>query len=139
MINKAILVGNVGKDPDIRATNSGEKVASFSLATSESWTDKATGERKERTQWHRVVAFGQSADLIERFVQKGTKLYVEAPIEYREWEKEGVKQHVTEIVLRGMLTRFKVLGGGREAARAGSTSAPAAGATRDALDDEVPF
>jgi len=75
-VNKIILVGNVGKDPEVRTMQNGQKVANISLATSESWKDKATGERKEKTEWHRVVIFGQLADIAERYVQKGSKIYV---------------------------------------------------------------
>lgn len=101
MINKAILIGNVGADPEIRTFESGDKVANLSLATSERWKDKSTGERKEKTEWHRVVVFGNLVDVVERYVKKGSKLYIEGKIETRKWEKDGTDRYSTEIVLRG--------------------------------------
>lgn len=108
-VNKVILVGNLGRDPEIRFTNEGQKIASFSLATSESWKDKATGERKEKTEWHRVVIFNeQIADIAERFLRKGSKVYVDGYLQNRKWtDKEGQERTTTEIALsryRGELT-----------------------------------
>lgn len=103
-INKVILVGNVGNDPEIKSMQSGDRVANLSIATSESWKDKATGERKEKTEWHRVVVFNQNlVNLVENYIKKGSKLYVEGQLETRSWEQDGVKKYTTEIVL----TRFK--------------------------------
>lgn len=95
-VNKVILVGNVGKQPDIRATQSGAKVANFSLATSSSYKDKSD-EWQEKTEWHRCVAFGKTAEAIEKYVGKGSKLYVEGALETREWEKDGIKRYSTEV------------------------------------------
>lgn len=103
-INKVILVGNVGNDPEIKTMQSGDRVANLSIATSESWKDKATGERKEKTEWHRVVVFNQNlVNLVENYIKKGSKLYVEGQLETRSWEQDGVKKYTTEVVL----TRFK--------------------------------
>jgi single-strand DNA-binding protein len=116
-VNKVILVGNLGKDPEIRTLQNGGRVANFSLATSESWKDKATGERKERTEWHRVVVFNDNlVGVIERFVKKGSKLYVEGQIETRKYtDNQGQERYTTEIVLRqyrGEITLLDSAGGG---------------------------
>src|SRR5580698_4523663 len=104
-VNKVILVGNLGKDPEIRNTQSGDKIVSFNLATSETWTDKASGERKERTEWHRIVVFNtQIADVAERYLKKGAKVYVEGALQTRKWsDQQGVERFATEVVL----ARFK--------------------------------
>ena len=100
-LNKVILIGNVGKDPDIRFLPDGSKVASFSLATSESWKDKATGERRDRTEWHRVVVFNERlAEVVERFVKKGSKLFIEGQLQTRKWtDASGIDKYTTEVVL----------------------------------------
>lgn len=99
-VNKVIIVGNVGVEPEIRSMQSGDRVANLSLATSESWKDKS-GERQEKTQWHKVVVFNQNIiGVIEKYVKKGSKLYVEGQLETRTWEKDGVKQYTTEIVIK---------------------------------------
>lgn len=103
-INKVILVGNVGNDPEIKTMQSGDRVANLSVATSESWKDKATGERKEKTEWHRVVVFNQNLiNIVESYIKKGAKIYVEGQLETRSWEQDGVKKYTTEVVL----TRFR--------------------------------
>src|ERR1044072_1665917 len=100
-VNKAILVGNLGKDPEIRTMQSGDKVASFSIATSESWKDKASGERKEKTQWHNVVIWNQGlVTIAERYLRKGSKVYIEGQMETRKYEQNGVDKYTTEVVLR---------------------------------------
>jgi single-strand DNA-binding protein len=100
-VNKVILVGNLGKDPEIRFTQAGLKMASFSLATSDSWKDKTTGERKDRTEWHRVVVMNDKiADVIEKYVKKGTKLFVEGQLQTRKYtDQQGIDRYVTEIVI----------------------------------------
>jgi single-strand DNA-binding protein len=104
-VNKVILVGNVGKDPEIRATNEGAKIASFSLATSESWKDKNTGEYKDKTEWHRVVVFNENiSNIVEKYVKKGNKVYVEGALQSKKYTgSDGVEKNITEIVI----TRFK--------------------------------
>ncbi|MCZ6741173.1 MAG: single-stranded DNA-binding protein, partial [Alphaproteobacteria bacterium] len=108
-VNKVILVGNLGRDPEVRSTQDGAKIVQLSLATSESWKDKATGERRERTEWHRVVIFNEHlAKIAEDYLRKGSKLYVEGQLQTRKWQdKEGLDRYTTEIVLgrfRGELT-----------------------------------
>jgi single-strand DNA-binding protein len=143
-VNKVILVGNLGKDPEVRRMTSGEPVVSFSLATSESWRDKASGERKEKTEWHRVVIFNKNlAEVAEKYLRKGSKVYVEGALQTRKWtDKDGQEKYTTEIVLqnfRGELTMLDTRGGeggGRERVSAGEAPARF---QRDDMDDEIPF
>ena len=103
-MNKAILIGNLGKDPEIRYTPSGTAVANFSIATSESWTDKESGEKRERTEWHRIVAWGKLAEICGEYLHKGKQVYVEGRIQTRDWEdNDGVKRYTTEIIINQML------------------------------------
>lgn len=120
-VNKVILVGNVGKDPEIRRTQDGRPIANLSLATSESWRDKATGERKEKTEWHRVVVFSEPlCKVIEQYVRKGSKLYVEGQLQTRKWtDQSGVEKYSTEVVLQGFNGSLTMLDGGRQGAGAG--------------------
>ena len=101
MINKVILVGNLGRDPDIRFSSKGEAIANLALATSESWKDKDTGEKVEKVEWHRVVVFGKLADVCQKYLHKGSKIYVEGKLQTRKWDKNGVDQYTTEVVLSG--------------------------------------
>lgn len=141
-INKVILIGNVGKDPEIRTLNSGERVANLSLATSESWRDKATGEKKEKTEWHRVTIFNeQIIKTVENYVQKGSTLYIEGAIQTRKYEQNGVEKYATEIHIgkfKGELTML----GGKPASGGEGFSGPAGKAdpakTYD-LSDDIPF
>lgn len=119
-VNKVILVGNVGKDPEIRRTQDGRPIANLSLATSESWRDKATGEKKEKTEWHRVVIFSEPlCKIVEQYVKKGAKLYIEGALQTRKWtDKDGAEKYSTEVVLQGFngsLTMLDGAGGGRGA------------------------
>lgn len=159
-INRAILLGNVGKDPEIRATTSGDRVAGFSLATSESWRDKATGERKETTEWHEIVVFNQALiPVIEQWVKKGGRVAIEGMIKTREWEdaQTGQKRRRTEIVIGrfdgkltlegqpagarrdehayGQTTAKPPASDGYGAAKAGASPPPRA----SSLDDDIPF
>ncbi len=168
-INKVILIGNVGKDPEIRSMQTGGKIANLTLATSETWNDKASGERKEKTEWHRVVVFNERvADVVERFVKKGDKLYVEGSLQTRKWtDQSGQEKFTTEVVVdrfRGDITMLSGrsgaaggaemggpsgYGGGsggqptRQPARSGngnSSSSPAWEPNRSGdLDDDIPF
>ena len=106
MINKAILVGNLGKDPEIRYTPSGMAVANFSIATSEKWKDKNSGEMQERTEWHRIVAWGRLGEICGEYLSKGRQVYIEGRIQTNQWEKDGVTRYTTEIVAKEM----KILG-----------------------------
>lgn len=139
-VNKVILVGNVGKDPEVRRMTSGDPVVNLSLATSERWRDSATGERKEKTEWHRVVIFNKAlADVAEKYVRKGSKLYLEGQLQTRKWQdRDGTEKYTTEIVLtnfRGALVLLNYL----EEGEGRSTSPPPATFSRDDLDDEIPF
>lgn len=98
-INKVILIGNAGGDPEVRYLPNGNAVANVTLATSDSWKDKQTGQQQERTEWHRVVFFGRLAEIVGEYVRKGSKLYIEGRLQTREWEKDGVKRYTTEIVV----------------------------------------
>lgn len=112
-VNKVILVGNVGKDPEIRRTQDGRAIANLSLATSESWRDKNTGERKEKTEWHRVVVFNEGlCKVVEQYVKKGAKLYIEGQLQTRKWtDQAGVEKYSTEIVLQGFSSQLTMLDG----------------------------
>jgi len=119
-VNKVILVGNVGKNPEIRRTQDGRPIANLSLATSETWRDKQTGERKEKTEWHRVVVFSEPlCKVIEQYVKKGAKLYIEGALQTRKWtDQSGAEKYSTEVVLQGFngtLTMLDGAGGGRGA------------------------
>src|ERR1700761_7751281 len=118
-VNKVILVGNLGKDPEIRSTQDGSKIVNLTLATSETWNDRASGERKERTEWHRVVIFNDRvADVAERFLKKGAKIYVEGSLQTRKWtDQSGQERYTTEVVIgrfNGQLTMLDSRGGGSE-------------------------
>jgi single-strand DNA-binding protein len=101
-INKVILVGNLGNDPEVRYMPNGNAVANISIATSDSWKDKTSGEQQEKTEWHRVVFFNRLAEIVEQYVKKGSKIYVEGRLQTRSWEQEGVKRYSTEIVASEM-------------------------------------
>ncbi|WP_374446172.1 single-stranded DNA-binding protein [Stella sp.] len=116
-VNKVILIGNLGRDPEVRSTQSGKKVVNLAIATSETWKDRNTGERQERTEWHRVVIFNERlAETAERYLRKGAKVYVEGQLQTRKWtDQSGVEKYTTEIVLqqfRGELTMLDGRGGG---------------------------
>jgi single-strand DNA-binding protein len=159
-LNKVMIIGNLGADPDVRSMTSGDEVCNLSIATSESWNDKATGERKERTQWHKVVIFNAGlVKVAKNYLKKGSKVYIEGQIETRKWQdKDGKDQYTTEIVLRpyrGELTMLDGKGGGAAANDGGGYSdAPSSGggygggpsygsaapAGRvDELADDIPF
>lgn len=112
-INKVILVGNVGRDPEIRSTHDGSRIANVSLATSESWRDRNSGERKERTEWHRVVVFNDKlVEVVEKFVKKGSKLYVEGALQTRKWtDQSGQERYSTEVVLQKFRGEITMLDG----------------------------
>ena len=116
-VNKVILVGNLGKDPEVRSTQDGSKIVNLTLATSETWNDRASGERKERTEWHRVVIFNdRTADVAERFLKKGAKIYVEGSLQTRKWtDQQGQERYTTEVVIgrfNGQLTMLDGRSGG---------------------------
>ncbi|MDD3288457.1 MAG: single-stranded DNA-binding protein [Alphaproteobacteria bacterium] len=151
-VNKVIIVGNLGKDPEVRTFQNGGRVANLTVATSENWKDKATGEKKERTEWHRVVILNENlVGIAERYLKKGAKIYIEGQLETRKWtDQSGADKYTTEVVLRpyrGELTMLdganKSSGGGADYAPMGNDAAPAvAGGSKGALsdfDDEIPF
>src|ERR1700704_44642 len=116
-VNKVILVGNLGKDPEVRRMQNGNPVVNLSVATSDSWRDKATGERKEKTEWHRVVIFSEGlAKVAEQYLKKGSKVYLEGALQTRKWQdKDGQDRYSTEVVLQGFnstLTMLDKMGGG---------------------------
>lgn len=115
-LNKVMLIGNVGKDPEIRSTQDGKEIANFSIATSESWKDKNTGERKEKTEWHKIVIFNQNlAAVVRNYVRKGSKLYIEGQLQTRKWtDKDGVEKYSTEIVLQNFVGTLIMLDGKKD-------------------------
>ncbi len=164
-VNKVILIGNLGKDPEVRTTQDGQKIVNLTLATSESWTDRSSGERKERTEWHRVVIFNDRiGEVAERYLRKGRKVFVEGSLQTRKWtDQSGQERYTTEVVIQRFRGELVLLdsqrgedggmgeGGGGYRER---TAAPARGATVSAprsggpaweapkggdLDDEIPF
>ena len=164
-VNKVILVGNLGADPEIRRLNSGDPVVNLRIATSETWRDKNSGERREKTEWHQVVIFNDNlAKVAEQYLKKGMKVYIEGSLQTRKWEKDGFERYTTEIVLqkfRGELQMLDARGQGGEGGQVGyggggrggsdfSQSGPnddygrgggrsgGSGSSRD-LDDEIPF
>ena len=159
-VNKVILVGNLGKDPEVRRMQDGRPVVNMSVATSESWRDKATGERKEKTEWHRVVIFNEGlAKIAEQYLKKGAKVYLEGQLQTRKWtDQQGVEKYSTEVVLQGFNSALTMLdragggggssdfggggdsqdfGAGRPAAR--QPAMAGGGGKRGDLDDEIPF
>ena len=148
-VNKVILVGNLGKDPEVRRLTSGDPVVNLSIATSESWRDKASGEKKEKTEWHRVVIFNKNlADVAEKYLKKGAKVYIEGQLQTRKWtDKDGAEKYSTEVMLqnfRGELTMLDGRNGGGEGGGFGGGGSRGAGEApasfqRDEMDDEIPF
>ena len=158
-VNKVILIGNLGADPEIRRTQDGRPIANLRVATSESWRDKTTGERKEKTEWHRVVIFNEGlCKIAEQYLKKGSKVYLEGALQTRKWQdKDGQDKYSTEVVLQGFNSQLTMLdgrgGGGAEAGEGGGdnfgspgptasrrpAAAAAAGGRRDDMDDEIPF
>ena len=161
-VNKVILVGNLGKDPEIRRTQDGRPIANLSIATSETWRDKATGERKEKTEWHRVVIFNEGlCKVAEQYLKKGAKVYIEGALQTRKWtDQSGVEKYSTEVVLQGFnstLTMLDGRGGGGGGGSFGDepggdfgSSGPVSSAPRrpvaaggggrnNDMDDDIPF
>jgi single-strand DNA-binding protein len=145
-VNRVILIGNLGKDPEIRYTQAGEPIANFSLATNEAWTDKS-GQKQERTEWHRVEIFGKAAQVARDYLSKGRQVYLEGSIRYDEWtDKDGNKKYMTKIRVSGPGSRMVLLG-----SRGEGTGRPAEGPARETgaggpppedfqvSDDDVPF
>jgi single-strand DNA-binding protein len=158
-VNKVILVGNLGADPDIKRTQDGRPIANLSIATSDTWRDKNTGERKEKTEWHRVVIFNEGlCKVAEQYLKKGAKVYIEGALQTRKWQdKDGKDKYSTEVVLQGFNSTLTMLdsrssgGGGSFASDEGGggsfgsggpsqrRSVPASGGGRDDMNDDIPF
>jgi single-strand DNA-binding protein len=157
-VNKVILVGNLGKDPEVRRMQNGNPVVNLSVATSESWRDKATGERKEKTEWHRVVIFSEGlAKVAEQYLKKGAKVYIEGALQTRKWtDQSGVEKYSTEVVLQGFNSNLTMLDGRSGGGSFGSDDsggdfgsggpsggtprrAVAAGASNSDMNDDIPF
>lgn len=141
-VNKLILIGNVGKDPEVKAMPSTNvKVVTCSLATTESWKDKSTGEKKENTTWHNLKVFEPLADIFERYVKKGSKIYVEGPLRVNEYEKDGVKMRYTEVLVRQLvlLDSPKKEEYPSERDVYSRTALPGAPLPKDSFDDAIPF
>ena len=144
-LNKVTLIGNLGAKPDIRFTKDGKPIANLSIATSESWLDKRSGERAQRTEWHRVVIFAEGlAKVAEKFLGKGSKVYVEGELRTRKWtDNDGIERYTTEIVLQGFNTKLVMLDGAKKAGEnepePDEASADGKAETGDAEDPEMPF
>ena len=157
-VNKVTLIGNLGRDPEVRFSQSGDKIANISIATSETWNDKASGERKEKTEWHRVVIFNKFlADIAEKYLKKGSKVYVEGALQTRKWtDNAGIEKYTTEVVLGNYKGELTMLDGRGEGGEAGAGNYGGAspqdsgfgpepsdnnstGGSSDDLDDEIPF
>ncbi len=147
-VNKVILIGNLGRDPEVRTMQNGNKVANLNIATSESWRDKQSGERKEKTEWHRVVIFGNLAEIAEKYLKKGSKVYVCGSLQTRKWtDQSGQEKYTTEVVLQGYggeLTMLDSRGGGGGMSDGGGSNwdsggGSGGGAPPSDMDDEIPF
>lgn len=142
-MNRATLIGRLGRDPDARTTPGGARVVSFSVATSERWRDKSSGEMKERTEWHNIVIWNENIGKIaEQYCRKGSQILIEGAIQSREYtDKDGAQRKVTEIVLQGFNGTLKLLDGKRDDDGGHRSSEPASRSAplRDQLDDEIPF
>ena len=126
-VNKVILVGNLGRDPEIRSMPNGDRIANLSIATSETWRDKSSGERKEKTEWHRVVIFNDNiVKVVENYVKKGSTVYIEGALQTRKWtDQQGVEKYSTEIVVSRFKGELTMLGGRRKAVRRAAVTAAA--------------
>lgn len=164
-VNKVILIGNLGRDPEVRYAQNGNKIVNFSIATSDSWKDKQTGERREKTEWHRIVVFSEGlAGIAERFLKKGSKVYIEGALQTRKWtDNAGIEKYSTEVVLQGFNSTLTMLdgrgdSGGGGGGGGGYDNGPSGGGEPDwggpdsgggsgggtgpgggDLDDEIPF
>jgi single-strand DNA-binding protein len=151
-INKVILIGNLGKDPEVKYMPSGDAVANITLATSETWNDKSSGEKKEKTEWHRVVFFGKLAEIVGQYLKKGSKVYVEGQLQTRKWQgQDGQDRYTTEVVVKGFNGTMQMLDGrgdnsGFAPAQSTQQSAPAQQKPQaapamvdDGFDDDIPF
>ena len=142
MINKVTLLGNIGQDPDIRTTQGGKELASFSLATSETWKDKASGEKKTKSEWHKVIIFNDNlVNLVKNYTQKGSKIYIEGKLQTRDWQdKDGNKKYTTEIILNGFESKIVLLDNKEDnKPKMSESDDKAFKEAETSLDDEIPF
>lgn len=139
MINKATILGHLGRDPEIRSFSNGNRVANLSVATSERWKDRTTGERKEKTEWHRVAVFNETlVEFLEKHARKGQRIYLEGAIETRKWtDQSGQERYSTEIVLRNFSSVLKMLDWADK--DGGDAAADSPAPSRDKLNDDIPF
>ncbi|HTJ58074.1 MAG TPA: single-stranded DNA-binding protein [Devosiaceae bacterium] len=159
-VNKVILIGNLGADPEVRSLPNGGKVVNLRLATTETWRDKNSGERREKTEWHRVVIFNEALTRVaEQYLRKGSKVYIEGALQTRKWEKDGVDQYSTEVVLQNFSSQLTMLDGRNDGEGAGSSGGGFSSAPREmsrpsegrrpassapafqsgGMDDDIPF
>ena len=139
-INKVIIVGNLGADPDTKSMPSGNMVANFSVATSESWNDRDTGERQEKTEWHRVVFFGRLAEIADQYLRKGSQVYVEGKLQTRKWEdRDGNERWTTEIVGNQLEMLGERMGSGSSQSNNMDQSTSKSNFNDDEFDDDIPF
>lgn len=139
-VNKVILLGHIGKDPEIRTMPNGGDVATFSLATTENWKDKTTGEKKSKTEWHRVIAFGNFAAVVKMFTSKGSKVYLEGSLQTREYtDANGVKRNITEVVLQGNNAKIDLLDSIKQQDDSDTTETPAKNEESNDDDCNIPF
>jgi len=147
-VNKVILIGHLGRDPEIRYTQDGQAVANFSIATTMDWKDKVSGERKEKTEWHRIVAFRRLGEICGEYLTKGKQVYIEGRLQTRSWEQDGVTKYMTEIVanemqMLGTKSENQGGGGGYNRDQGGGGGRPAEsyqqGPAPDIVDDDIPF
>lgn len=138
-VNKVILIGNVGRDPEVRSTQDGSKFANLSVATSETWKDKLTGEKKDRTEWHRVVVFNSAlAEFVEKYVTKGMKLYIEGQLQTRKWQDQsGADRYTTEVVIPRFRGELSILDS--KASDVGGAMDTSGSTSVDDLNDDIPF
>ena len=150
-VNKVILIGNLGKDPEVRTTQNDTRVANLSVATAERWRDKNSGEKRERTEWHRVVVWGKLAEIAEKYLAKGSKVYLEGKLQTRKWQDQnGSDRYTTEVVLQGYNAQLTMLDSAQKRDTGGNrdddfdsgsqgSGGPGPGGFGSDLDDEIPF
>ena len=144
-LNKVMLIGRLGQDPEVRNTQDGRSLCTFSIATSESWNDKNTGEKREKTEWHRVVVFNEGlVNIVQQYVKKGSNVFIEGQLQTRKWEdKDGIEKYTTEVVLQGFNSTFKMLDNRNSGSTDNNFSQDNAisdsGNFDTEIDDDIPF
>lgn len=134
-LNKAMVIGNLGRDPEVRYTQDGKAIANFSVGTTDKWKDKTTGENKEKTEWHRVTAFGRLGEICGEYLLKGKQVYIEGKLRTRSWEKDGITRYTTEIEAFTM----QMLGGKNDQGGGGSNNKPNTKQQPPHISDDIPF